>query len=533
VRDERSRYVLELRALEGAQTETVRRCFEGLFERAGLPQAIRSDNGVPFASVHGLFGLSRLSAWWVALGIDLERGRPGYPQNNGAHERLHGDISREIEALGHTDQAAFDVWRQSFNYERPHEALGMRCPGEVYRASERKYQGTPEDLDYPQMCSRRVSAKGTIKLDGQTLFLSSALAGWSVGLKPITEQRMQVWFGQLLLGEVDLATESFVRADIRPNKTAQIRAKPSAKRSIFSKPSSIARSDKKCERSIDKLERPNAVPHPDSRWRGAKGFYTIGILEEIEAVTKQTLSGCFDLIFGTSTGAIIAALLARGEPMAKVKKLYEAHVPCIMGCWNATQRSDALRRVADEVFGSDRFDIFKTNVGIVAARWKDERPMIFKTSVEQAHGSKDSFQPGFGCTVADAIVASCSAYPFFKRPEIKTGKGDVVEVADGGFCANNPTLYAIADATRVLRQPYESLRVISLGVGSYPEPTNWRRWLKIFPTVPFIQKILGTNTCSMETLRFILFSNVQTVRINETFNEPELATIFWKTISKN
>ena len=205
--------------MEGASTEKVQQSFERLFERTGLPQAIRSDNGAPFASVHGLLGLSRLSAWWVALGIDLERGRPGHPQDNGAHERLHRDISREIEALGQSDQAAMDVWRQSFNYERPHEALSMRCPGELYRVSEKKYQGTPEDLDYPQMCPRRVSAKGTIKLDGQVLFLSTALAGWSIGLKPITQERMEAWFGRLLLGEVDLATSSFIRADLCLNKT--------------------------------------------------------------------------------------------------------------------------------------------------------------------------------------------------------------------------------------------------------------------------------------------------------------------------
>ena len=89
VRDEHSRYVLELRVMQNARTETVRQRFERLFERAGLPQAMRSDNGSPFASINALFGLSRLSAWWVALGIDLERGRPGHPQDNGAHERLH------------------------------------------------------------------------------------------------------------------------------------------------------------------------------------------------------------------------------------------------------------------------------------------------------------------------------------------------------------------------------------------------------------------------------------------------------------
>ena len=96
----------------------------------------------------------------------------------------------------------------------------MRCPGEVYLASERKYEDTPEDLDYPKMCSRRVSPKGLISLEGQPLFLSTSLGGWSVGLKPIAEDLMEVWFGRLLLGQVDLATRNFFRADIRPKKTA-------------------------------------------------------------------------------------------------------------------------------------------------------------------------------------------------------------------------------------------------------------------------------------------------------------------------
>ena len=220
VRDEHSRYVLELRSLADGCSKTVRKSFERLFERKGLPEAIRSDNGSPFASVNGLLGLSRLSVWWVALGIDLERGRPGHPQDNGAHERMHLDISREIEAMGESDQEALDLWRQSFNYERPHDALGMRCPAEFYQPSKRKYDGTPDELAYPQMSTRRVSPKGLIKLDGQSLFLSSALAGWNIGLKPLAQDKMQVWFGRLLLGEIDLTTSNFIRADIRPNKTA-------------------------------------------------------------------------------------------------------------------------------------------------------------------------------------------------------------------------------------------------------------------------------------------------------------------------
>lgn len=212
VRDEFSRYVLELRSLPNARSQTVRECFESLFERHGLPEAIRSDNGAPFASSSGVLGLSRLSAWWVVLGLDLERGRPGCPQDNGAHERLHLDVSREVQGQ-QEEQAAWDLWRGSFNYERPHEALGMRCPGELYRVSERKYEGTPEDLSYPGMDSRKVTGCGTVSWSGQWVFVSAALAGWSVGLEAKGQGRYQVWFGRLRLGELDETTASFKRAE--------------------------------------------------------------------------------------------------------------------------------------------------------------------------------------------------------------------------------------------------------------------------------------------------------------------------------
>jgi len=220
VRDEHSRYVLELRRMADARTATVRDCFERLFERHGLPGAIRSDNGSPFAHVRGLLGLSRLSAWWVALGIDLERGRPGHPQDNGGHERLHRDIRRELEP-GTAQQEALDLWRQEFNHERPHEALGMRCPGEVYQKSQRLYEGSPEDLEYPGLHARRVGPQGRIMWGGMPLFITTSLAGWSVGLKPMENGRLEVWFGRLLLGWIDPATESFLRADIRPQEAGQ------------------------------------------------------------------------------------------------------------------------------------------------------------------------------------------------------------------------------------------------------------------------------------------------------------------------
>jgi putative transposase len=220
VRDEHSRYLLELRRLPDARTESVRLCFERLFKQYGMPQAIRSDNGAPFAHTQALFGLSRLSVWWVALGIDLERGRPGHPQDNGGHERLHRDIASELEPR-RAEQAALDLWREEFNHERPHEALGMKCPGEIYQRSARAYPGTPEDLDYPGMHRRRVDKHGQVNWQGAEITLSGSLRGWSVGLDALADGKVEVWFGRLKLGWLDRRTESFQRAASRPLEAGQ------------------------------------------------------------------------------------------------------------------------------------------------------------------------------------------------------------------------------------------------------------------------------------------------------------------------
>ena len=216
VRDEHSRMLLEMRALENSQTATVRACFERLFERYGLPGAIRSDNGAPFASPCGLHGLSRLSAWWLALGIDLERGRPGCPQDNGAHERMHLDIRRELESgrVGR-EQATFDLWREEYNTERPHEALGMRVPAEVYERSARRYEGTPTELDYGGMETRRVMTQsGVIGYRREKIMITSAIGGWSVGLSPLASGLVEVWFSKMLLGHIDPETASFKAAQL-------------------------------------------------------------------------------------------------------------------------------------------------------------------------------------------------------------------------------------------------------------------------------------------------------------------------------
>jgi putative transposase len=196
-----------------ARTGTVRACFEKLFEQHGLPGAVRSDNGSPFACRRAVLGLSRLSAWWLVLGIDLERGRPACPQDNPAHERLHRDIARELQGRPRSDQqAVLEEWREQFNRERPHEALGMRCPAELFTPSERRYLGTPEDIDYGTMDRRKVSSVGSIRWQNQLVRISLALAGWSVGLEPNQTGRWSIWFGRLLIGELDPVSETFIPA---------------------------------------------------------------------------------------------------------------------------------------------------------------------------------------------------------------------------------------------------------------------------------------------------------------------------------
>ncbi len=260
---------------------------------------------------------------------------------------------------------------------------------------------------------------------------------------------------------------------------------------------------------------------------GAKGFYTLGVLKEVEAMLECPLYRRFDIVFGTSTGAIIASLIALGHTIDEIHELYKTHVPVVMGERTPSGRTAALSKLVSEVFGTRTFKDVKTGIGIVAAKWLTERPMIFKGSIAQAHGLKGTFTPGFGVTIAEAVEASCSAYPFFLRKHITTSAGDHVELIDGGYCANNPTLYAIADAVEALKKERTNVRVLNVGVGVYPEPKpSLPMWLakKYVVSVQLLQKTLEINTQSMDQLRSILFKDVPTIRISDTFERPEMAT---------
>lgn len=228
VRDAFSRYVLAVRLPRDATTKGVQAEFERLFELYGLPRVIKSDNGSPFAATRGLLGLSRLSAWWVSLGIELDRSRPAHPQDNGAHERLHRDIEREIAgcvaADRPTQQAACDLWRDEFNHQRPHEALHGRCPAEVYQKSPRLYR-PPVQVDYGRgFFARKIAPNGVLTYCQQNVFVSAALAGCLVGLRRDGPRQFEVWLNYLRLGIVDFETNSFLGSPSLPKEAARLSA---------------------------------------------------------------------------------------------------------------------------------------------------------------------------------------------------------------------------------------------------------------------------------------------------------------------
>jgi putative transposase len=207
ITDFASRYLLVCEALSTTQERFAFTVFDRAFQEFGLPHAIRTDNGVPFASPTALFRLSKLAVWWLRLGIQLERIQPGHPQQNGRHERMHRTLKAEATkpAAAHVlqQQARFDAFIARYNHQRPHQALGMRVPGEVYARSLRPYRGL-EDLTYPfHDATFTVTHCGRICFKGRKVNLSHALAGQNIAVTQVGDRRWLVTFMQYDLGYFD------------------------------------------------------------------------------------------------------------------------------------------------------------------------------------------------------------------------------------------------------------------------------------------------------------------------------------------
>ena len=207
VLDAYSRYLVGLVGLDSVRESGVWPVFERLFREYGLPAAIRTDNGSPFAST-AVAGLSRLSVRWLKLGIRLERIARGHPEQNGSHERMHRTLKQETArppaAHQAAQQARFEEFRRVYNEQRPHEALGQQAPVKVYGASPRPYPERIPEPEYPGHFEvRSVSEKGTIKWRGELLPISEALSGERVGLEETAPGQWALFLGATLLGRLD------------------------------------------------------------------------------------------------------------------------------------------------------------------------------------------------------------------------------------------------------------------------------------------------------------------------------------------
>jgi transposase InsO family protein len=203
-----SRFILGIQSLPSVAAAGVWPVFEQAFREYGLPLVIRTDNGSPFASSSALGGLSSLSVRWLKLGIVAERIEPGHPEQNGRHERMHrtlkAETTRPPAADSTSQQALFDRFRQEYNEQRPHEALGQRPPSELYQSSSRPYPERLAQPEYPGHYEvRSVHPGGEIKWQGRYLFLSEALGGQRVGLEEYEDGLWAVYFGGLRLARFD------------------------------------------------------------------------------------------------------------------------------------------------------------------------------------------------------------------------------------------------------------------------------------------------------------------------------------------
>lgn len=259
---------------------------------------------------------------------------------------------------------------------------------------------------------------------------------------------------------------------------------------------------------------------------GSKGIYTLGILNELELKLNIKISEYFDLIYGTSTGSIIGSLLALGYSVKEIKELYLKYIPEIMSEKSRKGKSKKLSQLGDEVFGSKKFDAFKTDVGIVALNYETQNPLIFKSNLKQAHGMKHSFVPGFGLTISDAVQSSCSAYPIFDIKVLETENQGKINAVDGGFIANNATLFALIDADKAFGIPTNQIKVFSIGTGKFVEKPikGLMSFLKRFKMIKFIERVIMSNTNTNVILAKLIYKDIKQVRIINTYNEPEYET---------
>ncbi len=261
---------------------------------------------------------------------------------------------------------------------------------------------------------------------------------------------------------------------------------------------------------------------------GAKGIYTLGVLAGIEKKLGSALVNHFDGFYGCSTGALIIADMALGRTVGHATEMYLENIPRIMGCYRACSRTKALRKVLEKEFGNGDFMNFKKEVTIFATSASKHLPLIFKSRHYKNYTNLNIIEPGAYHTITEALMASCSAVPFFEKAVIKKSFASEKEaVMDGTFAAENPILAAMIDMVKKYKKSKEEIIAVSVGTGEFPVGINTQFLLSTIIRLDkllLLDRLMHLNTNTLQIITQAFFNDYNIIRINDKFTDPSLKT---------
>ena len=263
---------------------------------------------------------------------------------------------------------------------------------------------------------------------------------------------------------------------------------------------------------------------------GSKGIYTLGVLQEMQAKLGAPLVEFFDCFYGTSTGATIAAMLVLGRDISEIKDLYLHRVPHVMKKKTPELRTAELKIMLNREFGNTKFEDCQKYLGVITSLINERKPKIFRPYVNGSLNSEPSLFSGYGFTIAEALLSSCAAVPYFEQVKMKSSDGArELFLIDGGFLANNPTACSMEDAKRVFNREEEDLFVVNVGAGTFPRDLKAKHVLSVvnrsllsWYVIDYVG--LGLRKFFGKPERLIASDRV--LRVNEEFTQESLKTNF-------
>lgn len=263
---------------------------------------------------------------------------------------------------------------------------------------------------------------------------------------------------------------------------------------------------------------------------GSKGIYTLGILQEMQTKLKIPLADYFDCFYGTSTGAVIASMLVLGRSIPEIKEVYLHQIPHVMKKKGPACRTAELKLLLKREFGDTKFEECRKYLGIITSFINERKPKIFRPRLEGQAGNDNSLFSGYGFTIAEALLSSCAAVPYFEQVKIRSSDGSRdLFLIDGGFLANNPTVCSILDAQNVFGRTEEELFVINVGSGSFPRDLKARHVFSVVNRSLLSRYMMDYVKLGLR--KFFLppervAPNPRVLRVNAAFSQKFLKTNF-------